>query len=170
MGTEALIVFIVLLAGYVILAVALAVERDKGSRLEARLANATAEASIKQLRVERLEAMLRERDPFIVRLQSLQDRGWRVLLKSHAFIERDDQGRTVRKDAWGWNVSVVPIDRHRYARWEALTGAVMATLEDAMGDTEQRVSRIEAIERDEAIQRETNPAGMTNAEMQARFG
>src|SRR5690606_15406236 len=90
-------------------------------------------------RNRRIEDQLRRRDTFIVHLESLQQRGWRVLVKSHEYTIRDAELRSVQKGAWGWLVTVMPIDRQRYARWQTLTGAVMSTLEDALGDTERRV-------------------------------
>lgn len=105
------------------------------------------ELAAKEKRCIRLEQMWRGRDPFVAKLQSLHDRGWRVVVKSHAFQKREDG--TAKRDEWGWLVTVIPVDQPRYARWGVLYGAVMGTLEDAMGDTERRVAQIEAVERSE---------------------
>ena len=103
-------------------------------------------------RIVQLESELdwrRKRVTVERRLEDLDERGWRVVLKSHEYAGRDDEGRKVR-GMLGWCVTAIPKDRQRYVRWETLTGAVMPTLEEALGDTEQRVARIEDVERSEA--------------------
>ena len=69
-------------------------------------------------------------------------------MKSHALQKRENG--TAKRDEWGWLVTAIPVDQYRYSRWGVLYGAVMGTLEDAMGDTLRRVAQIEAVERSEA--------------------